>query len=168
MCDYAVLLRVEVVQKVAVEAIGNHLTQVVQHEAGQVAVLRMRLNDWFFLGQHVEELSAIWTQVNVLDNTVVLDSTIGPAFLSGYIPLEQHEALRMAEVFCGGFCGWTQAAYCLREGGVPVKTTWLLDNDSELVDPIETAHPDIKTLMGASGFDETLKGRHFVLKSRYQ
>ena len=156
VCEDSVLVRVEILQKTAVEATGACPTHLAPYKAGETAVLRMRLNDWFLLGQHVQELSAIWTRVNILEESVVLDSTIGPAFLAGYIPLAQHETLRMAEVFCGGFCGWTQAAYCLREGGVPIKTTWLLDNDAELIDSVEATHFDVKTLMGVSGFDEAL------------
>ena len=110
VCEDSVLLKVEILQKAVVEVSGTDIQQVAGQQTGQVAVLRMRLSDWFFLGQFVDELSAIWTQVNIMDGSVVLDSTVGPAFLTGHIPLARNEALRLAEVFCGGFCGWTQPA----------------------------------------------------------
>ena len=154
VCEDSVLVKVQIQQRAIVDVSGSELRQVAGDHAGQVAVLRMRLSDWLFLGQFVDELSAIWTQINIMDGSVVLDSTIGPAFLTGHIPLARHEALKMAEVFCGGFCGWTQAAYCLRDAGVPIKTCWLLDSDAELIDPIRTAHPDIKVTFGPSDFDK--------------
>ena len=153
-CDDSVLVRVEVIQNTLLQVSDNVPTRLLESTSGQTAVLRMRLNDWYILGQHVHELSAIWTQVCLNADTIILDSTIGPAFLTGRVPLAQHEALRMAEIFCGGFCGWTQAAYCLREGGVNISTRWLLDSDADLVDSVQTSHPEVRTIYGPAAFDE--------------
>ena len=153
VCADSVLQRVQVMNQVSVTVEGDRLQGLEQNQSGQIAVLRMRLSDWHFLGQHVDEITAIWTQVSNLNGSVVLDSTVGPAFLTGHVQLAKHEALRMAEIFCGGFCGWTQAAYCLREGGVPVKTSWLLDSDPELIEPIKIAHPEVKVTFGPGDFD---------------
>ena len=72
---------------------------------------------------HVDTFRASWTSTRSNEDILALDSTVGAAFLAGYIPVQCNETLRVAEVFFGGFCGWTQAGFCLREAGVKVRST---------------------------------------------
>ena len=121
-------------------------------EAGQVVALRLRLSDWYSLVAHVDTFRALWAGTRCKDNIVILDATVGHSFLAGYIPLQQHEAIRVAEMFSGGFCGWSQAAYCLREFGVKLRSTWFLDKDPAVCETMSVAHPGIRIVQGLSGF----------------
>ena len=147
------LVRVCVVSHAEIDRSSEDTLSIQPVHGGQTALLRVRLCDYFSLVQHVEELNAVWTHVHLQAGEIILDSTIGPAFLSGRVPVDCFETIRVAELFAGGFCGWSQAAYCLQQGGLPVRRTWMLDNAREVVQCIQTRYPDMEILHGPADFD---------------
>ena len=118
-------------------------------------VLRLPYAVWNHLGSRCQTLRALWTQVCVKDDIVVLDATVGRAFVAGDIQLQQHECIQVAEVFCGGFAGWTQAAWSLSDQGVRLQTSWLLDLEETTEAPLRAMMPDLQTVTTAAELDDT-------------
>ena len=147
-CDDSVLVRVEVQNHVLLETRSTTSHRTADKQGGQTALLRVRLGDWHASVQHADQINALWTQVNIEAGCIILDSAIGPAFLSTKVNVESFEVVKVAELFAGGFCGWSQAAYCLQEGGVPVRRTWMLDNAPEVLPCVQARHPDIIPVAG--------------------
>ena len=152
--DDSVLTRARILEQCQVDLYGDRLRSFGRVEAGQVIVLRLRLSDWYSLVSHVEVFRAMWAHARSHDQVVLLDTTVGYSFLAGYIPLQVHEAIRVAEMFPGGFCGWSQAAYCLQELGVKLRSTWFLDKDPAVLETMRIANPGVKVAQGPSGFQE--------------
>ena len=153
-CPDSVLIRARVLEQCTFSLHNERIENLYKLEAGHVVALRLRTSDWYTLISHVDSFKALWAQTRCKDKVVVLDAMVGHFFLSGYIPLQNNETVRVAEMFSGGFCGWSQAAYCLHEFGVNLRTTWFLDKDPAVLETTSIAHPGVKAIQGPSGFDE--------------
>ncbi|CAE7758058.1 unnamed protein product [Symbiodinium necroappetens] len=95
------------------------------------------MEDWAAIGTNCSRVRALWTQVCINEQVVILDATRGPAFLACTVATRQDETLQMVELFSGGFSGWSQAAWAIREMGYPVNTSWLLDIEDSYDKPIQ-------------------------------
>ena len=105
--DDCVLIKVRILQ---------HMQALCQDAAVQVidvdhpcrkAVLRMHFSQWESLGRFCDTFRALWTQVRVKDEVVILDAVNSPAWLAGDVVYRDDDVIHMAELFCGGFAGWT-------------------------------------------------------------
>ena len=74
---------------------------------------------------------------------VILDATSAPSFFAGHIELRKDECLQVAELFCGGFGGWSRAVSVLRHAGVRVHTSWVLEKDDECMAVLAASDPDL-------------------------
>ncbi|CAE7241088.1 unnamed protein product [Symbiodinium sp. CCMP2456] len=92
------------------------------------------------------ELREEFDNLEVSDDIVILDSTQGPAFLAGDVALRTDSVVQLAEIFSGGFAGWTQAAWSLQDAGVALRTSWLLDIEDDYQAPLETLLPSLQTV----------------------
>ena len=141
--DDCVLIKVRILQ---------HMQALCQDAAVQVidvdhpcrkAVLRMHFSQWESLGRFCDTFRALWTQVRVKDEVVILDAVNSPAWLAGDVVYRDDDVIHMAELFCGGFAGWTQAGWMLKESGCPLRTDWMLDLEASLQPCLEALVPGI-------------------------
>ena len=95
------------------------------------------------MGVYCRYIRALWTHVRVNDDVVVLDSIRSPAFLAGDVRYRCDDVIHTAEIFCGGFAGWTQAGWVLKDAGCPIQTDWLLDIQEDLQDSLTALIPDL-------------------------
>ena len=122
------LVRAQVLQQAHIWAANGDIS-VCPSTAGGKAVLRLRASDFYTLASHTRRIRAAWTVACCQGDVVILDATMGPAFLMGQLDIEKHEVVRRAEVFCGGFSGWSQAAMRMALVRVPWEVSWSLDHD---------------------------------------
>ena len=95
----------------------------------QTIVLKLRPADWNVL-QHMQgPLKVLQAVVGLQNNSYVLDCTDIRSVVLGAAALEQGETVQMAELFCGGFNGFAQAAFVLNRCSVPIHARWSLDVD---------------------------------------
>ena len=112
---------------VRVRVLARNITEArpARHPAGpSVAVLRTRQADWNIVSQRSGSFRALWTAAVSSLSGPILDARVGPAFLATQAVLQQHTVVQVAELFCGGFCGWTQGGWALRHSGIPFHTAW--------------------------------------------
>ena len=135
--DDSVLVRVVVRQQLTVRVADGAVHDAAPATPNSKAVLRMRLEDWAAIGTNCSRVRALWTQVCINEQVVILDATRGPAFLACTVATRQDETLQMVELFSGGFSGWSQAAWAIREMGYPISTSWLLDIEDNYDKPMQ-------------------------------
>ena len=84
-------------------------------------------------------------QASVLSgpNGPVIDTTTGRAVLAGAVALRQDATLEVAEIFCGGFNGWSQGVQILRSFGYSCSVKWLLDTDESCYEGTRQHHPSL-------------------------
>ena len=154
--DDGVLVRVTILQHLQGCLSGDSIETIAIDHPCRKAVLRMNHGHWAAVGRHSRTIRAMWTQVHVRDTVVILDATQGPAFLTGDVQYRQDEVLHMAEIFSGGFAGWTQAGWVLQEMRCPVRTDWLLDIEEAVQASLEALMPQLRTVRTAPELpDET-------------
>ena len=149
-CENSVLVRVTILQHLQSSVRSGVVTPLSIDHPHRKALLRMSPANWATLGAHCDTVRALWTQVNASDDVIILDSTHGPAFLAGDVALRADSVVQLAEVFCGGFAGWTQAAWSLQDAGAALHTSWLLDIEDELQATLEALIPSLQTVQTAS------------------
>ena len=54
--------------------------------------------------------------------------------------VRQGASLEVAEFFCGGFSGWSQAAYILHSHGFPINVAWTIDVDPACSEMLRYQH----------------------------
>ena len=74
----------------------------------------------------------------------VIDTTSGKAVLAGARPVRQDTTLEVAELFCGGFNGWSQGVRVLSTFGYSLAVKWLLDTAEECYEGSRQQHPDLQ------------------------
>ena len=156
-CEDSVLVRVQILQHMQATYQDSQVFPLALDHPDRKAVLRMSLEQWASLGVFCKYIRALWTQVRVKDTIVVLDCIRSPAFLAGDVRYRCDEVIHAAEIFCGGFAGWTQAAWVLKDSGCPLQMEWMLDIDEELQGSLETLLPDLLTANTKAELEEHLE-----------
>ena len=146
----SVLVRVTILQQIEGDVTGDSVAFRAARAPRSKAVLRMPYAVWNSVGQRCKTVRALWSHVHVQQDIVILDATVGNAFVTGDVILQQFENVQIAELFCGGFAGWTQAAWCLSDQGIKIRTSWLLDIDDETAAPLHAMMPDLQVAVSAS------------------
>ena len=106
-------------------------------------VLRASFQDYDFLLKHVCQVKLIQAFVHHSDGLVVLDATAAPSFFSGQRPVTKEATIQVAELFAGGFAGWSRAIGLLQHTGVKVHTSWCLERAADCIPPLQAQHPDM-------------------------
>ena len=150
------LLRARVVQTAHVWCTNSQAANVEIAVDDRKVLLRLRRCDYYAVAQHASKVRVAWVVARPSPGAVILDATVGHAFVIANCVVRQDSTVHVAEVFSGGFCGWSQAAWRMSEMGVPIRTSWLLDDDTKLVDP--------ESLVNACLQDCTRSGRASFLK----
>ena len=118
------------------------------------AAVRMTHAQYESLVRHVDEFRIMQCLVTLTEQVYVLDVTSTPSYMAGHVPLQTGEALRVAEIFSGGFFGWSGAGFSLRSFGVPWHTSWYLDADCTCAELLRFLEPDITVVSSASRLAE--------------
>ena len=113
--------------------------------SGGKVILRASIQDFEVLLRHTTTVRVLQAFVHHQDNITIIDATAGPCFYAGAIPTQCHETLQVAEVFAGGFAGWSRAIATLRDGGLPVHVSWMLEKDLACRSPLAAMDFDLIT-----------------------
>ena len=154
-CEDSVLVRVRIKQQLEANFSGQACCASDASCPETKAVLRLRRSDWFAVGQHCATLRALWTNVQINGSVVILDATVGPAFVVGPAALREDETVQVVELFCGGFAGWSQAAWALTEAGSRVRVRWMLDIDDAYQQQLAVPHQGAQMVQGAESLAQT-------------
>ena len=63
--------------------------------------------------------------------------------------MQRHEVLQAAEIFAGGFAGWSRALFSLRDGGVRTHMSWMLERDSACCTALQAMDNNVVTITSA-------------------
>ena len=148
--DTAVLIRA-----IILASDGKCVGNAVHHaqDSGQTVLLRVRFGDWEVLRFRGSAVRAFWTLPVTSPDGLILDATVGPAFLAADAYLSHHETVQLAELYCGGFCGWSQAAWSISRHGPRITPTWQLDSCGRLAPFIRTMHPTTQLVLDPEDFN---------------
>ncbi|CAE7660264.1 mspIM [Symbiodinium sp. KB8] len=83
------------------------------------------------IAKHSPVLRILQAQVSADSATPVIDTCRGLSVVAGPSVLQNSEVVEIAEVFCGGFNGWSQGVHVLRSFGYQGRVKWLLDTAQE-------------------------------------
>ena len=107
-----------------------------QDTVGGTVILRASTQDYEVLLRRVKEVRVLQAFISCQQSTVIIDATQGPSFFAGAMQTQCHEVLQIAEVFAGGFAGWSRAVASLRGCGLPIHVSWILERDSACRSPL--------------------------------
>ncbi|CAE7226264.1 unnamed protein product [Symbiodinium sp. CCMP2592] len=142
--DDSVLVRARILQELQTVVADDRVEVLAADSPQRLAVLRMSYANWHAVGQHGQSFRALWTGVRVQGDIVILDTTTGPAFLTSDVAFREHETIQVAELFSGGFAGWSQASWIISNMGAPVRTSWVLDIEDHLLPPLQAMDPSLQ------------------------
>ncbi|CAE7231259.1 unnamed protein product [Symbiodinium sp. CCMP2456] len=122
----------------------------------QTVVLKLRPADWGVL-QHVQgPLKVLQALIGQHDSDLILDCTDIRSVVLGAADIVQGESVQMAELFCGGFNGFAQAAFVLNRGSVPLHACWSLDIDEDCDRMIKCREPATQFLRSPQELEEAV------------
>ena len=129
---------------------------VVQHGGATTSrkvLLKLRHADWFALEDPTGVFKLIQSQVCAGDAEFLLDCTHTSAVVISTAALHSESSICVAELFSGGFAGWSQAAYILHRAGLPLHLKWSLDVDSDCERMLQVQTPGLQCINQASELD---------------
>ncbi|CAE7340139.1 unnamed protein product [Symbiodinium necroappetens] len=146
--------------KILVRAyVASSVGDVPQPDTAQKVVLVLRSSDWLAVDPQAGPLHVLAASVSVQSQQYLLDCTGISSVVVTCCNVLNDTCVHMAEIFSGGFSGWSQAAYILHTAGIPVQTSWTLDVDGACSDMLCHQHAswaeasDLESLLlaGADG-----------------
>ena len=87
-------------------------------------LLILKSADWPMVNAAMGTIKFLQAHVQGQDNHFILDCTNMRSVLVTASTLRDDTTLRAAELFGGGFAGWSQAAFPLHRNGVPIHMAW--------------------------------------------
>ena len=120
-------------------------------------LIRVSKQDYLTVLSNCRQVRLIQAFVHYQDDVVILDATSAPSFFAGQTEIRRDECLQAAEIFCGGFGGWSRAISLLQHAGVRIHTSWVLERDDECVPVLAATDPD---LVYAKTLDDFTPSRH--------
>ena len=76
----------------------------------------------------------------------IIDTCTGHAVVASTSHLQRSETIEIAELFCGGFNGWSQGVKVLRSFGYQCRTRWLLDTAPECFEGSRQVNPGLQAI----------------------
>ena len=104
--------------------------------SGGKLILKATHQDYDILLRHITTVKVLRAFVRKEDSAILLDSTGDISFFGGSVPVQTHEVLQVAEIFAGGFGGWSRAIASLQTGGVRAHVSWLLEREPACIAPL--------------------------------
>ena len=112
-------------------------------EGPKSVLLRLNWSDWYVVQKARGPMRILRAQAFGLPPWGrVIDASGPDTWISAYIPLDCSERIWIAEYFCGGFMGWSQASFVLRHCDVPASVRWCIDNDPQCTPSQQVLHPE--------------------------
>ena len=111
----------------------------------RLAVLKVSHTEYDTLVCHVTELRILQASLLCQDDIYIIDTMQAPACIAGSVITRPGESLQVAELFSGGFMGWSRAGYVLRACGLRCHTSWCLDSDDTCITPASFLEPGLDT-----------------------
>ena len=127
--------------KILVRAyVASSVGDVPQPDTAQKVVLVLRSSDWLAVDPQAGPLHVLAASVSVQSHQYLLDCTGISSVVVTCCNVLSDTCVHMAEIFSGGFSGWSQAAYILHTTGTPIQTSWTLDVDGACSDMLCHQH----------------------------
>ncbi|CAE7258026.1 unnamed protein product, partial [Symbiodinium microadriaticum] len=120
--------------------VASAVGDVPHPDTAQKVVLVLRSADWLAVETRDGPLHIIAASVSVQSQQFLLDCTGISSVVVTSCNLANDTCVHMAEIFSGGFSGWSQAAYILHQANLPVQTSWTLDVDGACSDMLRHQH----------------------------
>ena len=96
---------------------------------GDKVVVRISLQAWYSIVKHVQCIRILNAPLVSGTTDPVIDTTMGSSVVSGNVVARADESVQVAELFSGGFLGWSQAVSILAHHRIPVHVRWMLDRE---------------------------------------
>ena len=96
---------------------------------GDKVVVRVSQQNWLMVVKHTDSIRVLNAPLLAESSERIIDTTTGSAVVSGGVLMRSDDCIQVAEIFCGGFLGWGQAASVLAHHAIPVRVKWMLDRE---------------------------------------
>ena len=114
------------VQQGITRADGDVERAALHHDT---CLLRVDAHKYQAVLQHCTEVRILQARVQEGTPPVICADMPGATF-AATARVRADTVVQMAELFAGGFSGWSEAAWALWTQGQPLRTAWLLDHDT--------------------------------------
>ena len=95
---------------------------------------------------HSSVLRILQANLDQGETLPVIDTCTGLSVVAGVSLLQRSETIEIAELFCGGFNGWSQGVKVLRSFGYQCRTKWLLDTAPECFEGSRQVNPSLRAI----------------------
>ena len=93
---------------------------------------------------HSSTIRVLQARVQTGSELPIIDTCSGLALVAGAVLLQRTEVIEVAELFCGGFNGWSQGLRILRTFGYDCRMKWLLDTAEECFEGSRQVNPGLR------------------------
>ena len=131
-----------------------HIVQPGGANTSRKVLLKLRHSDWFALEDSSGVFKVIQSQVGFNGHDYMLDCTHVNTVVICTAALSEDSSVCMAELFSGGFAGWSQAAYILHRAGLPLHVKWTLDVDEDCERMLQVQTPGLQCISQAQDLDQ--------------
>ena len=126
-------------------------------------VLKLRTADWIWVRHSRSCLKILQAVVLGEEQPPILDVSQCGSTIVAAVPLEHHTSITVAELFCGGFSGWSQSVYVLHRAGVPVHMAWKVDHNKDVLPMLLGQDPDLHVIEREDEFELVAPPGHNML-----
>ena len=109
-------------------------------------VVRVSHSAYVTVAQHATSLRILHACLTCGKHEAVIDACDGISVLAGDAVVRHEETVEVAELFCGGFCGWSQGVQVARRFGIPTRVRWMLDTDPACIPGAKAMHPGLQVV----------------------
>ncbi|CAE7812076.1 unnamed protein product, partial [Symbiodinium sp. CCMP2456] len=95
---------------------------------------------------HTSVLRILQAKLTAGTSLPIIDTCSGLSVVAGTSLLQCTETIEVAELFCGGFNGWSQGVKVLRSFGYKCRTRWLLDTAQECFEGSRQVNPGLQAI----------------------
>eukprot|EP00439_Symbiodinium_sp_Y106_P044692 s40_g5.t1 len=120
--------------------------EVVLPEQPQTVVVRLSHAVFLAVAQQASTLRILHARLMDAGHEAVIDTCDGVAVVAGDAVLRADEVVEVAELFSGGFCGWSQGVQVAKRFGIPTRIRWLLDTDPACIPGAQAIHPGLQVV----------------------
>ena len=145
-CDDSFLVKAYINQRAQVHCSGHMVSRNANSPATiapSKVLIRASKKDFNLILRHSSRVRLVQALVELKDGQVILDAIATPSFFAGHRDVRRDECVVLAEVFAGGFGGWSRASALLRQAGVQTRVGWCIEKDEVCVKPLQFADEGI-------------------------
>ena len=109
-------------------------------ESRSKVLVRIPLSTWYCTAKFCTSLRIFHSPLDHATRPPVIDATWGTSVVAATPVLRADETIQAAELFCGGFCGWSQSLRIFQKLQCNVCTRWMLDCNADCFDSAKFVH----------------------------